>query len=82
MRASSRVRPAEAAVLKSAERVNNLQWALLEMSEIATRRVLDRATSICRLVTPLMVLALGVAVALFALAFISPLVQLISELSG
>ena len=32
------LRPAEAAVLKSAERVNNLQWALAEMADMSTRR--------------------------------------------
>ena len=75
------LRPAEAAVLKSAERVNNLSWALLEMADLTARRVMDRATSVSRVFSPLMVLALGVVIALLALAFITPLAQLISELS-
>jgi type IV pilus assembly protein PilC len=75
------LKSSEAAVLKSAERVDNLPWALHELSQIAARRISDRATALCQLLSPLIVLVIAVPIALFAVAFIIPLISLVTNLS-
>ncbi len=75
------LRPSETAVLKSAERVNNLRWALEEMADMSTRRAAQRAASLARLFVPLFVLVLAVPIALFIVAVIAPLAKLVQELA-
>lgn len=76
------LRPSAAAVLKSAERVGNVPWALSEMADMSARRAEQRAASLSRIFLPLIVLALAVPIVLLMLAVMAPLSQLIQELAA
>lgn len=75
------IRPAEAAVLSSAQRVGNLEWALEEMGASAERRLGYRLRFWTQLLFPAVVVSFGGFVLVIAVAFFSPLVTLISRLS-
>ncbi len=75
------IRRADAAVLKAAERVGNLQWALYELSDAAISRSVMRSNAIGRILTPLAVIVLAVPIVMFAVAFILPLAQLVESIS-
>jgi type II secretory pathway component PulF len=74
-------RGAEAAVLRAAERVGNLPWALGEMADSIERRLAYRLRAISQVVFPLAVLALGFVVMMFVVGYFLPLVSLISNMS-
>ena len=76
------MRPADAAVLKAAQRVGNLEWACHELAETLGRRARYQATSIARFTLPLLAIVIGIPVAFFAVAMILPLSQLIEALTG
>ncbi|HEX8202508.1 MAG TPA: type II secretion system F family protein [Isosphaeraceae bacterium] len=75
------LRGAEAAVLEAAERVGNLPWALRELAEGIERRSGVRFQAWSQVLFPLIVMGLGGLVALFAVAYFLPLVQLIQRLT-
>jgi len=72
---------ADAAVLRAAQRVGNLPWALREMSDSAMRRLAQRLGVVLHVGIPLAVLAIGVSIGVFVLAMFLPLVTLIQQLS-
>lgn len=72
----------DAAVLKSAQRVGNLEWACRELADANARRASYRANTMSRFTGPLFAMILGVPTALFAIAMIMPLVSLIEALAG
>jgi type II secretory pathway component PulF len=81
LRARGLIRGAEAAVLRAAERVGNLSWALAEMADSIERRLAYRLRAISQVVFPLAVLALGLVVMMFVVGYFLPLVSLISNMS-
>ncbi len=75
------IRAADAEVLASAAAVGNLAWALLELAEPAERRLATRFQMVVQTLFPLVVVMLGMAVFILAMAYFVPLVQLITELT-
>jgi type II secretory pathway component PulF len=73
------IRSADAQVLRSAGAVGNLDWAMTELADSCERRLAVRFQTALQLVFPLIVMALGFLVFLFAVAYFAPLVKLISE---
>ncbi len=76
------IRRAEAAVLRAAQRVNNLDWALLELAEAVDRRIAYRLQFWLDLSFPVAIVGMGGLVGLFATAYFTPLVTLIRVLAG
>ncbi len=74
------VTPAEAAVLKSAARAGNLSWALREMAEVSTNRLIYRAKTLLCIATPICLLLMAMPVALLTVGCFIPLVKLIENL--
>ena len=75
------LRPADEAVLSSSQRASNLPWALREMAEANERRLGYRLQLLSQILFPIMILALGLAVLVFAVAYFSPVVKLIEVLA-
>ena len=75
------LRPAQAAVLRPAEQIGNLPWAFHELSEMAARRIADRATALSRVLLPVLVLLMALPVGLFAVGFLVPLARVIQDLA-
>ncbi len=76
------IQPLDEAVLKSAQRVGNLAWALEEMAASNDRRLGYRLQLILQLLFPVTIIGIGALVFVFAVAYFSPLVKLIERLSG
>lgn len=72
--------PAEAAVLKAAERAGNLTWALQEMAASSERKLAYRLDVWSQWLTPMAVFSVALPIAFFALGMFYPLIQLIEEL--
>ena len=75
------IRPSDADVLRSASEVGNLAWALLELAETVERRLATRFHMAVQTLFPLVVVMLGLAVFIMAMAYFIPLVALITELT-
>lgn len=75
------IRPADAEVLRSAQAMGNLEWALEEQAERNERRLAQRVQIVFVTLFPLLLLMIGFVVFVIALGFFAPLVKLISELS-
>lgn len=73
--------PADVAVLKAAERVGNLAWALEEMAEGSLRRWTVRWRILINVAFPLLVLALGLVVMVIVVGLFIPLASMIQGLS-
>lgn len=71
----------ESAVLKSAENVGNLKWALEEMSDSALRRFSFRVRAVLNIAFPVVLLACGFVVFIFVVGMFLPLVSMIQGLS-
>ena len=71
----------DAALLKAAQRVGNLTWALEEMSEGSLRRWAFRWKILVDIAFPLLILALGLLVMFIVVGLFLPLVSLIQGLS-
>ncbi len=76
------IRPAEAEVLRSAAEVGNLSWALFELADLAERRLATRFQLFIQTLFPIVVVLLGMAVFIVAMAYFVPLVALITELTN
>lgn len=75
------VSKAEAAVLGSASRAGNLEWALREMSEVGMRRLVYRAKTLLNIASPVCLLIVAIPVAWLAIGCFIPLVSLIQNLT-
>ncbi len=75
------IRPADAEVLRSAQAVGNLGWALEEQAERNERRLAQRVQIAFVTLFPILLLMIGFVVFVIVLGFFTPLVKLISELS-
>ena len=71
----------EVGVLRAAERVGNLAWALEEMADSTWRRFALRLHAALGLLSPVLILILGFAVASLVIGLFMPLVSLIQGLS-
>ena len=80
LRARGLVRPADAAVLASAERVGNLEWALRETASAGERRIGYRLHFWLQFLYPVLLLGLSVLVLVISLAYFTPLIAIIEVL--
>jgi type II secretory pathway component PulF len=71
----------EVAVLRSAQRVGNLSWALEELAESIERRVSYRWLMVWEIAQPAVVLLLGLGIGMVCIAFFLPLIQLLNDMS-
>lgn len=76
------IRPSDAGVLKAAQRVGNLEWALNQMAEGSLRRAAYRWQSIVNVVGPLVILLMGMVVGFIVISLFMPLISMIAGLSG
>jgi MSHA biogenesis protein MshG len=74
------IRPTDAAVLASAERVGNLEWALRETAAAGERRLGYRLYYWLQVLYPIVLLALGAVVFTIALGYFLPLITIIETL--
>ncbi len=72
---------ADVAVLRAAQRVGNLPWALREMADSSRRRLAYRLYAILQLTFPVVVLVCGVLVMFIVVSLFLPLIELIERLS-
>jgi type II secretory pathway component PulF len=72
---------AETALLKTAEKVGNLRWALEEMSDSALRRFAFRTRATLTIAFPVVLLACGFVVFIFVVGMFLPLISMIQGLS-
>ncbi len=77
LQAAGMLRPVETAVLKSAERVDNLPWALREMADRQVRRFTSRLTTVLTFVYPAALVIIASVVLLAALVVFLPMIDLI-----
>jgi type II secretory pathway component PulF len=75
------LKPVEVAVLKSAERVGNLAWALEEMADSALRRFSFRLRATLTIAFPIALLTCGFFVLVFVVGLFMPLIAIIQGLS-
>jgi len=75
------VTKAEAAVLNSASRAGNLEWALRELAEVGTRRLVYRAKTFMNFASPVCLLLVSFPIAVFVIGCFIPLVSLIQNLT-
>ena len=76
------VTPAEHGLLKTAEQVGNLPWALRAIAMRNQRRGIYRLSAAIQVLYPCVILLLGALVAFFVVALFIPIVQLISGLTS
>jgi protein transport protein HofC len=69
------------ALVQTAERLNNLPWALREMGELLSGRAVRMARRTSLVVAPLLVLAVGAVVACVAVGMFMPLISLLTRLA-
>ncbi len=81
MRSCGLIRSGEAAILQAAQRAGNLPWALREIAGRAEERLMYRLQVLLQVLSPIIVVGLGMIVAFIVVAIFLPLVKLISELS-
>jgi len=74
------ISPADSAILKAAERVTNLPWALDELSRSIERRMHHRFRMLCNGIFIVLVLMFGFFVWSYCIAFMVPLIKLMTEL--
>jgi len=70
----------DAAILRAAQRVGNLPWAMREMAESNRRRLAYRLHALVQLLFPPVVIAAGAVVMFVVVALFVPLIALISKL--
>lgn len=75
------IKSVDKAVLKAAQRVNNLPWAMREMADSNRRRLAYRLNALVQLAYPPVILCLGVIVMFIVVSIFLPLISLISKLS-
>lgn len=71
----------DAAVLKAAHRVDNLEWACRELADAKSRRFKYRTASLARFVGPLFAIGLGIPIAFFAIGMLLPIASVIEALA-
>ncbi len=82
LQASNLLPAAEAGVLKAAERVGNLVWALNDTADRLSRRFTNRLTAFVSIGFPLVLLALAAVVFFVTVGIMLPLAKLITDLAA
>jgi len=80
LREASLLRANDVAALRLAREQNHLVWCLSELATASRRRYLQRAQALGQMALPFVLLAVGLAVAMIAIAMFMPLVALINSL--
>ena len=78
---SGLLQPSMVGLVQSAVRVQNLPWALDQLGETLGERTVRTLRLVSQVVSPLLVIGVGVLVYLFALGMFLPLIDLITRLS-
>jgi type II secretory pathway component PulF len=68
-------------LVQTAERLNNLPWALREMGELLSGRAVRMARRLSLIVSPLLIIAVGGVVACVAVGMFMPLISLLTRLA-
>jgi type II secretory pathway component PulF len=76
------IKQSDHAVLKAAQRVGNLPWAMREMADSNRRRLAFRLNTLIQLAYPPVILGLGLIIMFIVVALFYPNVVLISRLAG
>jgi type II secretory pathway component PulF len=71
---------ADAAVLRSAQRVGNLPWALREVAASSERRLADRLRTLVQIVYPVVMLWMGLLGAVLVIGYFVPLINMIQKM--
>jgi general secretion pathway protein F len=71
----------DAALLSSAERAGNLPWALRAVADSGERRLMHRLQAVVLVVYPLIIVALGLFVFMYAAGLLLPMFHLIEGLA-
>ncbi len=80
LRAAKIIQPGDAAVLRAAERVRNLAWALEETADSSMRRVTYRSAAFLNVLFPVALVSLALATGFIVAAMMMPLSELILRL--
>ncbi len=75
------LKPAESRILEAAGRAGNLPWALIEVADSIERDVDYRTALVLEILRPVVLLAVSLPVAIFAIGMFMPLIKLINDLS-
>jgi type II secretory pathway component PulF len=75
------IRPVELSVFQAAGRAGNLSWALREMADSNRRRLNYRLYSVVQVLFPLAIVAIGLVVMTYVVAYFLPLISLIQNLA-
>jgi len=75
------IKRAELAVLKSAQRVGNLPWALREMAASSRRRLAYRLQGVAQVLFVLVIVSFGLMIGTFYISYFLPLIRLIQSLT-
>jgi general secretion pathway protein F len=81
LRKESLLGRADVAVLRAAERVGNLSWALREMAASNERRLIHRLEALVQILSVITIFAFGCVVAFIVISCFIPLVKLIEALT-
>jgi protein transport protein HofC len=76
------IKRADQAVLKAAQRVGNLPWAMREMADSNRRRLAYRLSALVQVAYPPVIICMGLMVLFIVVALFYPLVNLVMRLSG
>ncbi|MGD0516283.1 MAG: type II secretion system F family protein [Thermoguttaceae bacterium] len=76
------IKRADQAVLKAAQRVGNLPWAMREMADSNRRRLAYRLNALVQAAYPPVIICVGLIVMFIVVALFYPLITLIMKLSG
>jgi type II secretory pathway component PulF len=75
------IKRADMAVLKAAQRVGNLPWAMHEMADSNRRRLAYRLNALVQLAYPPVIICVGLIVMFIVVALFYPLITLIQRLA-
>ena len=81
LRRQGLIRQPEVVLIRSAQRVGNLAWAMTEMADSARRRYTYRVQALIQVLFPPLVVAMGLAVMFIVVALFLPLVTLIQKMA-
>ncbi|MGA2798427.1 MAG: type II secretion system F family protein [Thermoguttaceae bacterium] len=76
------IKRADQAVLKAAQRVGNLPWAMREMADSNRRRLAYRLNALVQVAYPPVIICIGLMVMFIVVGLFYPLVSLIMRLTG
>ncbi|MGH7129189.1 MAG: type II secretion system F family protein, partial [Planctomycetaceae bacterium] len=81
LRDAGLVRNREVVLLRAAERVGNLPWALRRLADAISQRRAFRWRAAFEIIQPAVVVAIGLTVAFLCIALFMPLIKLLNDIS-